>query len=104
VGDSRLRLPADNLLNGQTAQRFQLRSRSFASHAAENNKSPLTWITFLTCESVGGRHDFLNGAAAPWEICYLAFMNELGSPGCQALQRRVAEREARVERLTRLLE
>jgi transposase len=31
-------------------------------------------------------------------------MDDLACPGCQALQRRVAELEAQVERLTRLLE
>ena len=31
-------------------------------------------------------------------------MDDTACPGCQALQRRVAELEAQVERLTRLLE
>src|SRR5262245_15631659 len=47
---------------------------------------------------------FSMGAAAPRPFCYHAAMGEPVCPGCQAFQRRVAELEAHLERLTRLLE
>jgi len=61
LGNGGLRLPVQDPLNGQAPNRFQRGCRSFASHAAEDRRLQLTWIAFLTCDSVVDRHDRSDG-------------------------------------------